>query len=65
MLATAKEPMTTRQMIELMAAKKMWTSPGGKTPRATLYAAIHREILKKGNEARFKKAARGKFAANK
>jgi hypothetical protein len=61
-LAEAKEPMTTKEMIEAMAAKKYWTSPGGKTPAATLYSAILREINDKGKEARFKKTERGHFA---
>jgi hypothetical protein len=51
-------------MVEQMAAKGLWTSPGGKTPHATLYAAILREIQVKGKEARFKKTERGQFAAN-
>ena len=63
-LAEAKEPMNTRQMIEVMAAKKLWTSPGGKTPHATLYSAILRELNEKGKHARFTKTERGKFAAN-
>ncbi len=63
-LAESKEPMNTRQMIEVMAAKKLWTSPGGKTPHATLYSAILREINEKGKDARFTKTERGKFAAN-
>jgi hypothetical protein len=62
-LADAKEPMTTGALIEAMAAKKLWTSPGGKTPAATLYSAILREIASKGKDARFKKADRGLFAA--
>jgi hypothetical protein len=61
----ANEPMNTKQMIEAMAAKKLWTSPGGKTPWATLYSAILREINVKGKESRFKKIERGTFAANK
>ena len=36
-------------------------SPGGKTPAATLYSAILREIQTKGKEARFKKSDRGLF----
>jgi hypothetical protein len=48
-----------------MAEKGYWASPGGKTPQATLYSAILRELKAKGKEARFKKADRGKFAANK
>jgi HB1, ASXL, restriction endonuclease HTH domain len=63
-LAGSKEPLTTKQMIEAMAAKKLWTSPGGKTPHATLYSAIIREISTKGKDARFKKTERGKFTAN-
>jgi ethanolamine utilization cobalamin adenosyltransferase len=64
LLADAKEPMTTRAMIEAMTAKGLWTSPGGATPHGTLYAAIHREINAKGKDARFKKTERGQFAFN-
>ena len=60
-LGESKEPMNTKEMIEAMATKKYWTSPGGKTPSATLYSAILRE-LGKGKESRFKKTERGKFA---
>jgi hypothetical protein len=63
-LAASKEPMNAKEMIEAMAAKKLWTSPGGKTPHATLYSAILREIGTKGKEARFKKTDRGHFATN-
>jgi hypothetical protein len=61
-LATAKQPMNAKELIEAMAKKKLWTSPGGKTPHATLYAAMLREINTKGKDARFKKAERGTFA---
>jgi hypothetical protein len=44
-----------------MSAKGYWTSPGGQTPHATLYAAILREINVKGPEARFAKTDRGRF----
>jgi hypothetical protein len=54
--------MTTQEMIASMAAKGYWSSPGGKTPAATLYSAILREITTKGNAARFTKTDRGKFA---
>ncbi|MGD9720559.1 MAG: HTH domain-containing protein [Pirellulales bacterium] len=63
-LAASKEPLNAKQMIDAMAAKGLWTSPGGKTPHATLYSAILREIGTKGKEARFKKTDRGHFAAN-
>ena len=56
------EPMRCKELIEQMAAKRYWTSPGGKTPHATLYSAILREIQVKGKESRFKKMERGLFA---
>ena len=63
-LQAAKEPMTCKAMVEAMAKKKLWHSPGGKTPEATLYASILRD-LKKGKDARFKKVDRGQFALAK
>ena len=63
-LAESKEPLNTRQMVEAMAANGLWTSPGGKTPWATLYSALLREINAKGKDARFKKVDRGHFAFN-
>lgn len=62
-LKTAAEPMTCKQMVEAMAERKLWASPGGKTPEATLYASLLRELAKKGDAARFVKAAPGRFAA--
>lgn len=56
--------MTCKEMVEAMAAKGYWTSPGGKTPHATLYAAIAREINAKGADARFRKTERGQFTRN-
>ncbi len=55
------EGMSTTQMIELMTERKLWTSPGGKTPEASLYASIIREIAKKGDQSRFRKVSRGRF----
>ena len=62
-LAEVGTPMNCKEMIEAMAAKNYWTSPGGKTPHATLYSAILREVATKGKDARFTKTERGKFAA--
>jgi hypothetical protein len=64
-LAASEVPMRAKEMIAAMEAKGLWTSPGGKTPEATLYAAIIREIAAKGNAARFKKHERGVFVAGK
>jgi hypothetical protein len=43
------------------ALEKGYWKSGGKTPHATVCSAILREIQKKGEAARFRKAARGKF----
>lgn len=62
-LTESGEPMNSSEMIEAMSKKGYWTSPNGQTPEATLYAAIIREIGKKGKESRFAKKERGKFIA--
>ena len=59
-LAKAKEPMGCKDLVEQALAQGLWSTTG-KTPHATLYAAIIREIAKKGKEARFKKVDRGRF----
>jgi HB1/ASXL restriction endonuclease-like protein with HTH domain len=62
-MAGSKEPMNCKALIEAMAKKGLWTSPGGKTPHATLYSAIIREIALKRKESRFVKKDRGQFAS--
>ena len=62
-LADSEVPMRAKEMIAKMEAKGLWKSPGGKTPEATLYAAIIREIAAKRKTARFSKVERGLFAA--
>jgi hypothetical protein len=62
-LAESVEPMGARDLIKAMAERGLWASPAGKTPDATLYAAIIREIAKKGEASRFVKVRRGLFAA--
>ncbi len=61
---TAKKPTAKKANAKKPAKKKLWTSPGGKTPEATLYASILRD-LKKGKDARFKKVDRGQVALAK
>ena len=53
--------MNCQEMIQAMAAKGYWTSPAGKTPAATLYSSIVRELKTKAGQARFQKTARGQF----
>jgi len=61
-LKVAGTAMNAKELIEAMSAQGFWSSPGGKTPHATLYSAILREISQKGAESRFQKTDRGKFA---
>ena len=56
------EPMNTKRMLALVTERDLWSSPNGKTPHNTLYAAILREIREKGSASRFEKVERGKFA---
>jgi hypothetical protein len=59
-LSEAIEPMNAQEMITAMTEAGYWTSPGGKTPHATLYSAILRELTK-GDDSRFVKTERGRF----
>ena len=63
-LAEAGGPLNAKEMVERMLAKGLWKT-NGKTPAATIYAAIIREIATKGDAARFRKVERGKFTLAK
>ena len=63
-LESAGEPMRAQELVTAMAEQGLWTSPGGKTPHATLYAAMLREARDKGTASRFRKAERGQFELN-
>jgi len=55
--------MGVKEMVEQVTAKGLWSpARGGKTPAASLYAAIFREIKQKGEASRFTQPDRGKFA---
>jgi len=62
-LAEAGQPMNAKAICEAVL-KAGWRTEG-KTPHATLYAAIIREIATKGEQARFRKTDRGMFEAAK
>ena len=62
-LAEEGRPMSCQELIGAMAAKGYWSSPGGRTPAATLYSAIARALTTKGAAARFAKVGRGRFAS--
>jgi len=59
-LAEAGTPMNTTDMVKRMLETGLWKT-GGKTPAATIYAAIIREISVKGDASRFRKTDRGHF----
>jgi hypothetical protein len=60
-LAEKGEPMTCKDIVDTMLTKGLWTT-GGKTPAATIYSAMLREIDGKPGESRFVKTGRGLFA---
>ena len=61
-LKESGKPLNARAITDAMMKKGYWKS-GGKTPWATIAAAMMREIAGKGKAARFKKAGRGLFTA--
>ena len=63
-LADSKEPMRSKDIVDKMLNLGLWSTKG-KTPHATIYAAIIREIKAKGKDARFAKVDRGRFQIRK
>lgn len=59
-LAEAGGPMSIGEVVKQMLARGLWTT-SGKTPAATIYSAVIREITTKGSKSRFRKMARGQF----
>jgi hypothetical protein len=60
-LAKAGKPMGCSEIVEAVLKGGQWTTKG-KTPAATLYSAIIREIANPARGSRFKKVERGQFA---
>jgi len=60
-MKAAGKPMNCQEVVKAILEQNLWET-AGKTPAATLYSSILREIQKKGSEARFKKVDRGQFA---
>jgi hypothetical protein len=61
-LSERRQALTCSELIAAMAAQGYWTSPAGRTPQATLRAALLREIQRKQDQSRFRKTERGKFS---
>jgi hypothetical protein len=59
-LREAGTPLGCGDMVKTALEKGYWQT-GGKTPAATIYAAIITEIAKKGAASRFRKTGRGMF----
>jgi hypothetical protein len=62
-LQEAGTPMKAQAMVDKALAEGLWQTTG-KTPQATVYAAIIREIAAKGPASRFVKTGKGEFAYN-
>jgi len=58
---SAGKGMSAKQIAQEAIEKKLWEGQG-KTPGATLYSAIIREIATKGTASRFCKVGAGRFA---
>lgn len=54
-LREADKPMKMDEAVKVALEKECWQT-GGKTPAATVYAAVIREIAAKGAESRFRRA---------
>jgi len=63
-LKTAKEPLCCKDICRSIFEKKLAES-SGRTPHATISAAMGREIKVLGKNSRFRRADRGRFELNK
>lgn len=61
-LREAGEPLNAQALVARILERGLW-STDGKTPAATIYSAMIREIKAKGSASRFQKVDRGRFAA--
>lgn len=61
-LREAGEPLDAQTLVARILQRGLWKTEG-KTPAATIYAAMGREIKAKGSSSRFQKVDRGRFAA--
>ena len=60
-LKASGKPMRAQELIAAVAKQGLWKSPAGKTPYATLYAAMLREERGKDTASRFTKVDSGRF----
>ncbi len=60
-LSGAGKPMNCKELVAQMLTRKLWSTKG-KTPAATIGAALARDISAKKERSRFRKAGPGLFA---
>lgn len=63
-LSETGRAMTIKDLLMEIRNRNLWSTTG-RTPEATIYAAIIREIRTKGSASRFAKAGRGLFSLSK
>jgi hypothetical protein len=63
-LAEAGEPLGCQEIVKRMLDQGLWETKG-RTPHATVYSALLRDLQKNGDASRFRKTDRGKFAVAK
>jgi hypothetical protein len=60
-LTGASKPMSCKELVAQMLTRKLWSTKG-KTPAATIGAALARDIQSKKEKSRFRKAGPGLFS---
>lgn len=62
-LSESSEPLSAAQISEQLLSRKLWQT-NGKTPEATVGAALYTDIKKYGTSSFFVKAGKGRFSLN-
>jgi hypothetical protein len=63
-LAEADEPLGCQEIVKRMLEKGLWETQG-RTPHATIYSGLLRNLQKNGEASRFRKVDRGRFTVAK
>lgn len=58
------KPLHCRELVQVMLSKGLWTTKG-RTPAATLYVALRRDMNGKGSDSRLRHAGKGLFSLAK
>ena len=63
-LAEAGEPLSCQEIVKRMLEKGLWETQG-RTPHATIYSGLLRDLQKNGEASRFRKVGKGRFTVAK